>query len=320
MIFYPLSSDNLLVERRKKIFILGASGTLGYHLVRHLSTKFLVAGACFSRQMHSPGAQLFPVDMQKGDVLETLIRVQAPDVVINALGISDPKILMDQSKLADAINVMLPVSIAILASKMRAKFIQLSCAEVYDGSDGNYREDETDFTLHHTIGKQKLAAESYIRAQTMESTTIRLGRVVGMGHPERPSEFDTVRMLLAKGKTIESSQKRVESYLSARSFGEAMEALILEGFPGKHRLYNLGGPSISEYDFRRGWAELVGLGRLIKPATDDSKRNISVQTTAFTSAFPKWQPPTKAQVYLDLLESLSPGIGAKKWQKTLQTL
>jgi dTDP-4-dehydrorhamnose reductase len=175
-----------------------------------------------------------------------------------------------------------------------------------------------DFAFHDEYAKQKLAAESYIRAQTMESTTLRVGTVLGLGHPYRPSAFDRFRFALGAGQTVEAMKKSVASYISTHSFCDAVAEVLKAGPPGRHRLYNVGGPAMSEFDFYEGWARLLGNPSLVKPAQDDEGRNHSVQTGAFSGAFPQWKPETKEELYLNLLKDLSPGVGVKKWQKTLR--
>jgi dTDP-4-dehydrorhamnose reductase len=222
--------------------------------------------------------------------------------------------------MADNVNIIMAVTLASLASKLRAKFVQLSCADVYDGSDGNYSEEDNDFTMQDDFGKQKVAAESYIRTQTLESTILRAGRVLGLGHPYRPSEFDRLRSALQEKQTIYASQKQTHSYLSVRSFCHAISLLLAGEFPNRHRIFHLGGAVASEFELYSSWAKLVvGEGNLVKPQQEDSKRNLSVQCKHFMSTFPEWKPETKAELFLNLLEDLSPGAGTKKWRKTLQT-
>jgi dTDP-4-dehydrorhamnose reductase len=305
-------------KRKPKVFILGASGLLGYSLARHLSRDFLVSGASFHHQVTLPGAQIFPIDPKKPEILDTLVRIYAPDLVVNAVGITDRRAIAAQPKVADNYNILMAVSLALLAAKMKAPFVQLSCASVYDGSAGNYREDNLDFAFHDEHAKQKLAAESYIRAQTMESTTLRIGCVMGIGHPYRASAFDRLRFALSANQPVEAMKKAISNYISTHSFAEAVVEVLKAGAPGRHRLYNVGGPAMSEFDFYEGWAKLLGNAGLVKPAPEDPGRNHSVQTTAFTTAFPQWKPETKEELYLTLLRDLSPGVGVKKWQKILQ--
>jgi len=305
---------------KPKVFILGISGFLGYNLAIRLREDFLIVGACLTNFVQIPGVQIFPLEIKHQDFLEPLVRIHDPDIIINAIGMSDRAEMQKNPKRAEALNMIMAVSMAALAAKIRAKFIQISCAEVYDGSDGNYQEEDTDYTMFDDIGRQKIAAESYIRTQTLESTIVRVGRVLGLGHPYRPSSFDKFRLEISRKNKIECSQTLIHSYLSVKSLASAIRLLASAEFPGKHRIFNLGGPRLSEFDLHQGWARLTeGTGNLVLPLAESEKRDISLKSDAFEAAFPKWKAETEESLYLNLLEELSPGTGTKKWQKILQT-
>ena len=306
--------------RKPKVFILGISGFLGYHLALRLREKFLVAGACFSHHVTIPDVQTFSVDLSRPEFLEAVVRIQAPSFIINAMGISNRQYIADNPKVADNVNIMLPVSYAILANKMRAQFLHLSCAEVFEGSDGPHREDGYRFAMHDSFGKQKIAAETYIKAQTLESTILRVGRVLGLGNPYRINEFDRARATLAAKKTLLCSKGRTYSYLSVESFTQAVEQVLLSEFAGKHRLLHLGGANLPELAFYAGFAEMAfGNSQLIKANQDDHPANFGLVSDAFAKTYPAWKPETPGELYLNLLKALCPGVGIRKWQKTLRT-
>ncbi len=309
------------VARKPKVFIVGISGLIGYSLGLHLREKFLVTGACFRNQVWIPGAQIFPVTLKTADVLETVIRVQNPDFIIGAAGMSDRAEVEAQPKVSDLVNIMMPVSTAILASRLRSKYIHLGCAEVYDGDKGNYEEDDTDFTLSDSVGKQKTAAHSYIRAQTLESTNLRLGRVLGPGHPHRQSFFDRIRFKAAVRAEFEASRKKSRSYISVKSVCQAMEAILLGEFPGKHRLFHIGGANMTEFELVSTWYQLVGADKkLVSVLEHDTKRDLSLSSKLMESSFPTWKAESKQELFENLVGDLTPGTGARRWHKTLQTL
>jgi dTDP-4-dehydrorhamnose reductase len=309
-----------MIKRKPKVFIIGISGLLGHRLAMHLREKFFVSGAYFGHQTEIPGVQSYPVSYQSLDTLEPLVRIQCPDFTINAIGVTDPKTIAEQEKIAENMNIMMAVSFAVLANKIRAKHIHLSCAKVYDGTDGNYQEDNADFTMHDEFGKQKIAAETYIKTQTLESTILRVGKVMSLGHAYRPSAFDKVRFALAAKKPIEVSAKRKQSHLSGFSFADAVERILSNEIPMKHRTFNLGGAPLSDREFALGWAQLMGLeSKLVKdPAEGGAIRDITMDSKQFAEAYPGWKAESREELYLNILKELCPGVGVKKWQKTLQ--
>ncbi len=286
----------------------------------HLKERYCVVGSFFSHQVQSPNIQFFPTALKEITFFENWVRSQAPDYVINAAGLTNREIAKEQPKLADAVNIVLPVTIATLATKVKAKFFHLSCAEIYDGIKGNYEETDNAYSLNHEFGKQKIAAESYIRAQTMESTVVRFGKVIGIGLPSRLNYFDKLRSQMAKGQAVEASKVKTYSYISIYSFLNAMDELLAHHVPGKHRLYHLGGVSLTEYDFVMGYHKLLGMDEkmVMPPAKESEKRNISLKSGLFESHFPGWKAETQNMLYANILRELSPGVGIKKWQKILQ--
>lgn len=305
---------------KPKVFIVGISGMIGYSLGLHLREKFLVTGACFNNQVWIPGAQIFPVTLKTSDVLEAVIRTQSPDFVIGAAGMSDRREVEEQPKVSDLVNIMMPVSTAILSSRLKAKYIHLGCAEVYDGDRGMYKEEDTDFTMNDAVGKQKMAAHSYIRAQTLESTNLRLGRVLGVGHPHRQSFFDRIRFLAAARKPFEASKKKSRSYVSVGSVCHAIERILLGDFPGRHRLFHVGGANMSEHELVSTWYELVGADPRLVSVLDDTRRDLSLVSAQMETTYPGWKAEDKRALFESLVKDLTPAIGTKRWQRTLQTL
>jgi dTDP-4-dehydrorhamnose reductase len=267
-----------------------------------------------------PDVQVFPVTLNSVEVLEAVVRVQQPDFVINAIGMSDRKELEEQPKLADTINVMIPVSMAILSSLIRAKYINLGCAEVFDGDKGNYTEDDNDFTLNDPVGKQKITAHSYIRAQTLESTVLRVGRVLGIGHQYRNSYFDRIRNGAADKIAFEASKKKSRSYITTRSLALAVEKVLVGEFPSKHRLFHVGGANLTEFDLVQSWYTIVGADPKLITELQDTKRDLSLNCKLIETQFPGWKAESKQQLLTNLLSMLTPAVGHKRWQKALNAL
>jgi dTDP-4-dehydrorhamnose reductase len=307
------------MKRKPKVFILGASGFLGRQLAHDLRDEFFISGAAFSHHTVIPETEIFPIDFKKAEILESVIRIYQPDFVVNCLGMMDAKAIEKMPKMADSLNILMAVSTAALTNRLHAQFIQVSCASVYDGTKGEYSEEDNEFALDDEFGKQKLAAESYIRTQTMESTAVRLGKVVGIGNPYRKNFFDHLRLSLENGKELEVSKKHRHSWISSSNFVAAIRSILKGDFPVKHRIFHLGGPKLSEFEFCLEWAKLVGAPTsLLIPKQDDEERDLSLKSSSFEKVYSQWKAESQSQLYLNLLGQLSPGMNLKKWQKTLQ--
>ena len=191
---------------------------------------------------------------------------------------------------------------------------------MFDGEKGMYTEESNDFTLTDAVGKQKIAAYSFIRAQTLESTALRIGRVLGVGHHHRQSFFDRIRIGAAEKKPIEASRKKVRSYISTHSLAIAVEQLLKGEFPSKHRTFHVGGANMSEFDMVQGWYKLMGSDPKLVTEFHDTKRDLSLDCKLMHSQFPGWKQESKEDLLRNLLRDLSPAVQEKRLEKALQAL
>lgn len=297
-------------QLKPRVLILGVSGFLGYTLALHLRKKFSVAGIYFGNPVYIPNVQVFPVNSANLDIIEHIVRIQQPEFTIMAAGITDREYCKERPKLAENINVVMPVNYAIAANKIKAKNIHISCADIYDSNSGNYGEEDINFTLDNEYGKDKQAAESYIKSQTMECTIIRVGRVMGLGHPLRHSHFDKLRIPLSTGAPLTAAKSIIHSYLGARTFAQGLERIISEPIPMKHRTLHMGGAAFSEFDFAQELCRVLGYDeKLVKtPGSEPPPLNFSLSSKNFMSHYQGWAPDDKRTLFGYLYECLRPGL------------
>lgn len=308
------------VSSRKSVFIIGIGGFLGSTIAMKLRERFLVSGIYFHNPIWIPDVQTYSVQLNTLELLDPIAAIQSPQIIINATGIQDLQEIKKNEKLAESINVMLPVSIASLASRLKAKFIQLSTAAIYEGNEKLNKETSLNFTSTDPVGKLKSTAETYIRSQSLESTILRIGKVAGVSTISRPSFFDQLRMSLIAKKNINLSELKKESYLSAQSLGEAVEKVCSSEFPERHRILNLGSVPMSEMEFAKNWCSLTGAeSKLLKPLLHDEEKNIVIDNSLFCQSFPDWKPETKKKMFENIITSLAPHVSPKRWQKILQS-
>ncbi|NUM87602.1 MAG: sugar nucleotide-binding protein [Bdellovibrionales bacterium] len=295
---------------KPRVLILGVSGFLGYHLALHLRTRFSVSGICFQHWVQIPGVQVYPVASTSLDIVEHIVRLQAPDFTVMAAGMNNRQACKDQPKLAENFNIVMPVSFATVANKIKAKNIHLSCADMYESPHPDHTEDDIEFSLNDDYAKQKQAAESYIKSQTMECTILRLGRVLGLGLHHRPSLFDQIRKDFLLGETRVMAKNRVHSWLTAQRLAEAVERVFLEPIPVKHRTFHVGGAALSEYDLGKSLCRALGWDeKLVKsPGQEEDPLNFSLSSKLFSETYPGWKPNTERELTDYLLQCLRPGL------------
>ena len=309
---------NLPQKKRARIFILGISGFVGYNLAWKLRNTYSVTGAYFTNFVSIPDVHTFHMDLMRKDYVDRLVRMLRPDFTIMAAGVNDSKRCADNVKLGEAINTFLPLELAQSAAQNGAKNIHLSCSQVFDGTGANAKESDKHFT-NQVFGRMKLTGESYIRAQTMENTTIRFGKALGPSHFRRPSYLDKVRASLATGKKHLIKEDKTYTFISIQSLVRALE-LVLEGdIPATHRLFHVGGPALKEIDANRLIAEARGAKPDLlveqKNVGDEEgenlrinpKRDYSLDTSLFQATY-KWKAETAEDLKRAMRDVLTPSI------------
>lgn len=300
--------------RKPRVFILGVSGFLGFRLALHLRKNFSVAGGYFENQIQIPDCHFFPVHYRDYDSLESQIRALRPDFTIMAAGITSEREIIKNLKVAEAINALLPLSFALASQKNHSKNIHLSCSEVFEGHQGNYSESDRATSIDD-IHRWKGEAETYVRAQTNENTILRFGRVLGLGHPYRLNRFDFWRKNFLSDKSIPVASHIKHSYMSAQSFCEAIEAILLEKFPAKNRVFHLGGITATEQEVVTQMCnEFRYNPKLIKTSEQERKEilDYSLNDELFRGAHPGWKKDKSlATIFSEIKAGMRPGMPLK---------
>lgn len=163
-----------------KILVIGATGMLGYSLLRNLNEydELSVFGTvrsikCKESFFQGLEEQLFyDVDISNLESVENAIEKSNIDVVINCIGLIKQ---FDTSKIpveAIRLNSLLPHQLAAICDKYSAKLIHFSTDCVFSGNQGGYLEsdvpDATDI-----YGRSKLLGEvNYAPHLTLRTSII----------------------------------------------------------------------------------------------------------------------------------------------------
>ncbi|WP_263143602.1 SDR family oxidoreductase [Pseudomonas sp. RIT-PI-AD] len=196
-----------------KVLIVGASGMLGYTLLRRLGadTRYEVHGTL--RGTGLPDGYACPaavqlhggIDATRPAHLQALIERLAPQAVINCVGLIKQ---LDEAKRPAAaieINALFPHRLAEACSAVGARLIHISTDCVFDGTRGGYRE--TDLAD---------ADDLYGRSK-------RLGEVDYGGHL-------TLRTSLI-GHEVSTRVSLVDWFLSTRGAVSGYAGVVFSGLP-----------------------------------------------------------------------------------------
>ncbi|ROL58223.1 NAD-dependent epimerase/dehydratase family protein [Bacteroidetes/Chlorobi group bacterium Naka2016] len=110
---------------------------------------------------------------------------EKPNVIINAVGISDREFCEKNKQIAWQVNVQLVEHLVSISKILNSHLITFSCEDIFDGNDGPYFEKAKPNPKTY-LGKTKLAAENLVISNLNYYTIIRLPLVYGVsGHQKK---------------------------------------------------------------------------------------------------------------------------------------
>ena len=227
-----------------KVLILGATGLLGYALLRRLACADGIEVVGSIRNLngsHQIATELRSRLVQVGDLTELtelnlLFQQVRPNVVINCVAAARSE-WTDLGRMV-AVFSRLPRGIDWLCAKSGARFIQISSDGVFSGSRGGYTEqDIPDATDAYGIVKQL--------GETARSGSLNI-RTSVVGHA-LSGNAGLVDWFLAQNETCRGFAKSVFSGLTNVEIARVTERIILD-WPHLDGTYHLASEPISKYD------------------------------------------------------------------------
>lgn len=230
-------SENGGSSSRSAIAIVGASGLIGQALHRLLKNGYRILGTCHSR----PREGLVPLDICRREfsILDGF------DWVIVAAGISN----IDRCKLerqrAYQVNVEAVLSMVEYLARRRIRVVYLSSDQVFDGTKGNYREEDLANPINE-YGRMKWQVERQCRQIQPDCLILRLSKTYNADRNEGgilAEVIDTLR----QGKPYAAAVDQVFNPTDVDWLARKIESAVSRNLTG---LYHLADPRIeSRYTF-----------------------------------------------------------------------
>ncbi|WP_371750491.1 sugar nucleotide-binding protein [Streptomyces sp. NBC_01283] len=159
------------------LLIIGASGFLGGHLVRHATVSGHAVAATFLRNPgRLSGVKWLPLDLRKGEEVVSVLDEVDPCVVINAAYRK-----ADWATTADG-----AIRVAMAAADRGTRLVHVSSDAVFSGAQVCYGEAATPDPIT-PYGAAKAAAEAAIRLLTPAAVIARTSLIIGDGDSEHES-------------------------------------------------------------------------------------------------------------------------------------
>ncbi len=255
-----------------KVVIIGSNGMLGQSLVNRLEGQdpyqiFAMASGV-NRNPAKQNCNYFNIDITDFKTIKWQLTLIEPDVIINALAMTNVDICEVEKELCDKVNVNFTADLALISKELKAHFIHISTDFIFDGSKGLYTEDDTPNPVNY-YGLSKWKAEQKTKEIGGEFSILRTILVYGkLANMKRNNIVLWVKQSLEKGETIKivNDQYRMPTYV-----GSIVDACVLIMEQKATGVFNISGSEfLSIYEMALQVAKFYNLeDTLIQPT--DSK-------------------------------------------------
>lgn len=272
----------------KKLLVTGASGFLGYHLIRAAAGNWQVYGVSRTINYQPANALAFSCDITNYIELGNFIEDAEPDAIIHAAAASDPNFCQQNQQASYAVNVEAGKNIAGICADYNIPLVFTSTDLVFDGTKGMYTEDDAKNPVS-VYGEQKSVAEEEILKIYPAATVVRLPMMFGYADASPANYLQKFLKQIQNGEAAPLFYDEYRSVAGARSIAQGILQLM-----GQAGIIHVAGKErLSRYDFGLIAAKAYGLDESLLKSC--SQKDV------------KMAAPRPADVSLDITKALSLG-------------
>ena len=273
---------------KKKLIITGASGFLGYHLLRVAATGWEVYGTTHSTGFDFGDAVAVNCDIRNYIELGNFIDDIEPDAVIHAAAISDANFCEKNKELSYEVNVEAAKNLAGICCDFHIPFAFTSTDLVFDGKQGMYKESDIKKPVS-VYGEQKSVAEDEVLRIYQEATVFRLPLMFGEPKASAANYLQKFISQIKSGGKVSLFHDEYRSVCGARSIAKGILKLMNE----TGIIHLAGKEKLSRYDFGVKVVKAFGLDESLLQSC--SQKDV------------KMAAPRPADVTLDVSKAVSLG-------------
>jgi dTDP-4-dehydrorhamnose reductase len=237
---------------RKKLFITGASGFLGWHLCKAAQSDWDVYGAVNRNSIDCLGITVLSINLTHQDALKGLMQDLQPDAVIHTAALSRPNDCQSNPDASFAVNVQASLTLAEYCGELEIPCIFTSTDQVFDGLNPPYDETAPVSPINF-YGEHKVMAEEGMRARNPKTIVCRMPLMFGIA-PQSQSFLQSFVSTLQAGQPLKLFTDEIRTPVSGQAAAQGILLALKQGPSCLH----LGGPErISRYDFGRVLAKVL---------------------------------------------------------------
>jgi dTDP-4-dehydrorhamnose reductase len=229
---------------KKKLLITGASGFLGYHLLRVLESDWELYGISFAHNFTFNGAVSVKCDITNYIELGNCFDDIEPDALIHAAAISDAGFCQKNPSISLAVNVEASKNLAGICSDFQIPFCFTSTDLVFDGKKGLYNENDVKNPVSK-YGEHKALAEEEILKIYPGAAIFRLPLLLGIPDASANNYMQRFLTAIQNSTSITLFTDEYRSACCAKSINMGIGALLQKA----EGIIHLGGPErLSRYE------------------------------------------------------------------------
>jgi dTDP-4-dehydrorhamnose reductase len=229
-----------------KILITGGSGLLGKALIYEGRDRFKLSAIYVGRAVNVPGVHFIETDIRDRELVFSTMGVIAPDVIIHTAALTDVDFCEREKALAYEVNCRGTQNVLDAAEMIRAKLVYISTDFVFDGTRGDYKEDDLPNPVNY-YGKTKLLGENIIRPR--DNSLIIRTSFYGLNPRGDKKGLEGIIEKMVAGEKILAPTDIFSSMISANVLSQMAYELIQREAKG---LYHIGkSRKMSRYEFLR---------------------------------------------------------------------
>ena len=174
------------------------------------------------------------LDITKSDELQKVIFKLKPDIIVHTAAITDLDWSEKNQSNTFNVNTQAVQEITNLAKKINSKLVFISTDSVFDGKEGNYKENDRVNPIN-TYSKSKVLAENYVR-DYHKSLVIR-GTFFGLKNGNKESFFSYLLNELRNNRRIRVPRDKISNGLFVDDFSQIISDMCKKEL---HGIFHLG--------------------------------------------------------------------------------
>lgn len=245
------------------ILVTGASGLLGSNFVMEAQQKGEDIVAVYNRNnIHFPLIKTVQIDLKDKEKIDELFKALTPEWIVHCAALTSVDWCEQHPYETYEVNTEVSRNLARAADRVGSRFVYISTDSVFDGSIGNYSENDTPSPIN-IYAKSKLDGERAVQDESESSLIIRTD-IYGWNACEKLSLAEWILKELESNRTINGFTDVIFTPILVNDLSQ----IILKAMKYKlSGIYNIAGvQGCSKYEFAGDIAEIFNLNdQLIKP-------------------------------------------------------